>query len=1079
MKWTRRKDGVDDKTSCWVATQSGWLYRQPNKVDSLADAISRYVSQLLDEGYACKDPEGIVIAWHKLYELVQSDEHAYSIHLLHLPDYAPWVPYVESHSSPSDPAFQIRVRRWERADGGIETPAPERIGGALVSGNNVWLLTECIWKLVCAIRVGSENELASTEERMQFMAAIRGLAIQGGAHLDDYLSRTEYILADKLDLELKKVNVLGEPVVELMPHIPEAPSDWIRSFDKFHTVQKRYDVLTKDGGMAHVIPDDSLKSVLVPIKEMPSRRVASDSARALLYNPYAVLGENAQEVISPEKFERARDEAGIGFKVLKVKLIDESRIVIEFNDTSGSGSDLEVSLDQQAASELYKRAQKSVRRNLPLFSWEGEEVQLSDETCRSLEDISKWLNQQALSCAGFGYAEIFDLSAYSDRVVGFDGVTVIVPYVAKKDSEKGWIPENVETGFAIKDGRAGYKNVILGESEADKFKELIIEAKARGLPEVILPGTNISLPVTDAEQWLAKIRNAQAEARKRVSDPKLAKDPKPNESRPMLRILHNIESLDYGSELAIHSNVSLEPSLPISLREGVELLTHQRHGLAWLQCRYEQQSIGVSGCLLADDMGLGKTLQAISLMAWHLQHGDPRKPCLVIAPVALLENWRAEIDKFFTDQIGPVLSLYGPSLKEYRQPVSTIDAEVAAVGLNKFLMKGFENGYTIILTTYETLRDYEFSLARVSWGIIVCDEAQKIKNPSALVTRAAKALRADFKVACTGTPVENSLADLWCLFDFFQPGLLGSLNEFTKMYRRSIETREDGHEETIEKLRSAIAPWILRRLKTEVTDLPPKYEIGDPRFMSEHLSLTMSSEQKRLYAEAVGEFRRTVRDRDSTSDNAGVRLLSILHRLRTICSNPSALIGEGAETTPLKDLLSISPKLAWLIRHLERIREDDEKVIIFTEFREVQRQVQRAIEECCKLKASIINGDTSVDAGSGSSRQQIIDKFQQAPGFNVIILSTTAVGFGVNVQAANHVIHFTRAWNPAKEDQATDRAYRIGQGRPVYVYCPTVVGDGFQSFDQRIDELLAAKRDLSRDMLAGAQDLKIADFGNL
>jgi SNF2 family DNA or RNA helicase len=167
------------------------------------------------------------------------------------------------------------------------------------------------------------------------------------------------------------------------------------------------------------------------------------------------------------------------------------------------------------------------------------------------------------------------------------------------------------------------------------------------------------------------------------------------------------------------------------------------------------------------------------------------------------------------------------------------------------------------------------------------------------------------------------------------------------------------------------------------------------------------------------------------------------------------------------------------MRQLENIRARQEKVIVFSEFRDIQRLLQRAIASRFDLHAPIINGDTTVDPEKEASRQRIIDRYQAQPGFNVIILSTTAVGFGVNVQAANHVIHFTRPWNPAKEDQATDRAYRIGQTKPVYVYCPTVVGAGFESFDQRVDKLLAEKRALSRDMLAGVQAVTEDDFKDL
>jgi SNF2 family DNA or RNA helicase len=198
-----------------------------------------------------------------------------------------------------------------------------------------------------------------------------------------------------------------------------------------------------------------------------------------------------------------------------------------------------------------------------------------------------------------------------------------------------------------------------------------------------------------------------------------------------------------------------------------------------------------------------------------------------------------------------------------------------------------------------------------------------------------------------------------------------------------------------------------------------------------------------------------------------------------ICSHPLAVARPDHEFAPVEAHLQASPKLAWLMRKLTDISRDGEKAIVFSEFREVQRLLQRAIQQQFGFRPQIINGSTSVDIGNDESRQGLIDRFQETPGFSVLVLSTSAVGFGVNIQAANHVIHFTRSWNPAKEDQATDRAYRIGQTKPVYVYTPTVCGDGFEAFDQRIRVLLESKRDLSRDMLAGVQEIGVEDFAGI
>jgi hypothetical protein len=894
--------------------------------------------------------------------------------------------------------------------------------------------------------------------------------------MDTYLASIDVIAADRLQLDLRRSTVLDAPVIRITPKPVGAPDAWVDVYDRFDRVQSRYDIPTPDGGISHVMPSAPVMEALRAIKTLPGRLVASDAARAFLHNPYGVLGDGATEALPPEEFERSREAAGIRFKSLEAGESSDAEFACRLIDRSGEEADQDLRLRASEAMRLRDKAYQSSHRNLPLFSWEGEEIELTSDTQSTLESLNRWLGARTLANARLRYAEVFDLTGYSDRVVGFDGTITAVPYVARKQGDRGWFPDNIETGIVIQEnGAAPPRHLPLSPEQLTELASSVAHAQSTGEARVPLPDTGMTVPVAEAAQWVQAFSAHQAASECRVRHPSLVKDPKAPSERPILRILHNIESLDYGGK-APGSPGSKEDSaeLPNTLKLNAKLLAHQREGLAWLQRRYRQQALGVTGCLLADDMGLGKTLQALCLIAWRIDHEKSPKPSLVIAPVSLLDNWRAEIRKFFDDSRIKVLALYGSALGAARLPQSEIEVELIDIGLKKFLRPGFEKGHVIVLTTYETLRDFEFSLARVDWGVVVCDEAQKIKNPVTLLTRAAKALRGDFKIACTGTPVENSLADLWCLFDFFQPGLLGSLNEFTRTFRRAIETRAAGHEALIEKLRKAINPWVLRRMKTEVAELPPKYERTHPQSSPEHMVLPMSPLQKHLYGQAIQEFRAAMKREDARG-----AMLAMLHRLRTICSNPAAVADTQPEAIPIEKHLEDSPKLAWVMKQLGAVKSRGEKAIIFTEFREIQRLVQRAIASRWGLHASIINGDTSVNPEREVSRQRLIDVFQAQPGFHVIILSTTAIGFGVNIQAANHVFHFTRPWNPAKEDQATDRAYRIGQNRAVYVYCPTVVAPGYESFDQRIDALLAGKRALSRDMLSGSQELKIDDFKDL
>ena len=542
-------------------------------------------------------------------------------------------------------------------------------------------------------------------------------------------------------------------------------------------------------------------------------------------------------------------------------------------------------------------------------------------------------------------------------------------------------------------------------------------------------------------------------------------------AKKTLILRSNIQTVDYEEQrrealLALPA----EPELPAYLSQEFILLPHQQEGLAWLQHLFKSQAEHyVRGAVLADDMGLGKTFQLLAFMAWLVEKDPSVKPMLVVAPVSLLENWKEESGKFIKPGKLPILTAYGEALSSLRVPREAIDARLRTEdGLIRFLKAGWVGDAKVVLTTYETLRDLEFSFAAERWSVMVCDEAQRIKNPAAMVTRAAKKQNVGFKVACTGTPVENTLADLWCLFDFVQPGLLGALNDFGQRYRKPIEAKDDEERACVEELRIRISPQILRRTKAEVAkDLPQKTIVDDCR------KLPLSSTQRNLYVKAIEDFKKR---NDPSARSPFKNHLGLLQYLRLICTDPRRHGLTVFKPEPLDQYRTKAPKLDWLLSQLERIRPKGEKVIVFCEFRNIQRLLQHYIEEVFEIRPDIINGDTSASANHTASRQKRIKAFQSQPGFGVIILSPIAVGFGVNIQAANHVVHYTRTWNPAKEDQATDRAYRIGQTKDVFVYYPVVYANDFDTFDVKLDQLLTKKRELANDMLNGAGDLSPNDF---
>jgi SNF2 family DNA or RNA helicase len=579
------------------------------------------------------------------------------------------------------------------------------------------------------------------------------------------------------------------------------------------------------------------------------------------------------------------------------------------------------------------------------------------------------------------------------------------------------------------------------------------------------------VPVRWAAEALETLDKVREDVKTRSFDPHNPSSVIRSSERRGLVVKPNVDTLDYEEQRGALTPSGEPPRLPSSLLPDIRLKDHQLVGVAWLQHLWRLSPSACRGALLADDMGLGKTIQLLTFIASVIENEPESDPFLIVAPVSLLDNWKEEISKFFAPGTIEVLTLYGATLTRKRVSKRELEEELVNAGVTRLLTPGWMGSAQVVLTTYETLRDLEFSLARQRWSAMICDEAQKIKNPNALVTRAAKKQNARLKIACTGTPVENTLTDIWCLFDFVQPGLLGALKCFGERYRRPIEARTDEEKGRIDELRALIDPQKLRRMKSEVAkDLPDRIEVESCR------ALPLSERQRRYYADAVAAFRR----REDTQRSSGLHSpLGLLQYLRRLCSDPRRPGQAADDSESVADIERHSPKMSWLVQQLRVIKSRGEKVIIFCEFRDLQRTLQRVIGERFGFVPDVINGETTAQSGNANSRQRRINRFQGQPGFGVIVLSPLAVGFGVNIQAANHVVHFTRTWNPAKEDQATDRAYRIGQEKDVYVYYPVVVAHDFMTFDAKLDTLLDWKRALSTDMLNGASDLSLEDFGDL
>ena len=1064
-------------------TADGVTLSRNSSGDALTDSmLPAYLAQLQDDGYAIEKDGDFLIGWDSLYEAIQSPGYAELPQVLSLPGMTQTRPILRSANSLADSNFSIAIAGWQGENG--SKPDYQAVGAVLMRDDLVELMQPAQWQLFSeVVRFAKRlpDERGDLDHR-QAWGRIRTLALAAQARLDDFLRRCVVLTPERLEIGMRKSAPLaGDSVIEIEPGFTGAPPDWLERFDHAREVQDRYDIVTPEG-LVQVLITPQVKTVLQEIKRLPLRRVAGSRAQAFILNPYATLGEDAKDVITEEQFEQAREQAGLQYERFLPTIERDSMgypvqvgLLIEAASASGPASSETRWLTDAELGDFVRKLENAFARSFQLLGWKGYDFELQGDTPLHLEELKAALEARNCSPMMVTYAQVHDLSAYSSRIEGI-GVEkpYYSPYIAKKKEDGGWFPDNVLPIIAYTpDGSTEPVTVSATKKVLEQLRGAVQKAREVGRTSIEVPWLPKPMALKEAQDILVTFDDVFDQVNKGEFDPdKLpTKDKTKSGVAKTLLLRANIEVVDYEEKRReALLTFSTRAELPTKLRPECSLLPHQCEGLAWLQHLYKLQTeYRVRGAVLADDMGLGKTFQLLSFMAWLVQTNPSVEPMLVVAPVSLLENWKEEADKFLLPQTLPLLIAYGDQLAPLRVPREAVDARLRTDdGLVRFLKPNWVGNAKVVLTTYETLRDFEFSFAAERWSVMVCDEAQRIKNPAAMVTRAAKKQNVGFKIACTGTPVENTLADLWCLFDFVQPGLLGALNDFGQRYRKPIEARNVEEKARVEELRTRISPQILRRTKAEVAkDLPQKIIVEACR------KLPLAMAQRNLYAKAVDDFKKR---NDPNARSPFKNHLGLLQYLRLICTDPRRHGLTVFKPEPLDQYRSKAPKLDWLLAQLAHIKARGEKVIVFCEFRNIQRLLQHYIEEVYRVRPDIINGDTSASSSHTASRQKRIKAFQQEPGFGVIILSPVAVGFGVNIQGANHVVHYTRTWNPAKEDQATDRAYRIGQKKDVYVYYPVVFAEDFQTFDVKLDQLLTKKRELASDMLNGSGDLRPGDF---
>ncbi len=453
------------------------------------------------------------------------------------------------------------------------------------------------------------------------------------------------------------------------------------------------------------------------------------------------------------------------------------------------------------------------------------------------------------------------------------------------------------------------------------------------------------------------------------------------------------------------------------------LRPYQQIGVRWL---WLLSRLRLGSCL-ADDMGLGKTIQVLTLLLMlKKEHStDETRPALLVLPASLLANWKAEIERF------------APSLRcLFVHPSQSRVERLKALAKNP---QRAVDGVDAVLTTYSMLTRLEW-LTSIDWSLAILDEAQAIKNPAARQTRAVKQLKADARIVLTGTPVENRLTDLWSIFDFLCPGLLGSVQTFGGFVKRLQRRTTDQYG----PLRRLVAPYILRRMKTDksiIADLPDKVEL--------QAFCHLRKKQAVLYEESVRALSQALKEQEAGIARRGL-ILAFIMRFKQICNHPDQWLGSG-DYAP-----DDSGKFHRLRELCEEIAERQEKALVFTQFREVTAPLAAFLEKVFGRSGLLLHGGTVV-----GKRKQIVDAFQREDGPPFMVLSLKAGGTGLNLTAATHVIHFDRWWNPAVENQATDRAFRIGQTRKVMVHKFVCQG----TIEEKIDTLIRDKTALAGEIL--------------
>ena len=643
----------------------------------------------------------------------------------------------------------------------------------------------------------------------------------------------------------------------------------------------------------------------------------------------------------------------------------------------------------------------------------------------NLDDEQKILIEKQINWATKYIEDLEDVTMELDLSGVYKLITQITYYLSQAGMEVN-LPEGLDNVIIP---RASI-NAKIKAKRMDDLKELLANPNGSTISLDEIMNFKIEIALGDNEkisadefrelaknsQGLIKYKDRYILIDKEETDKLLERLEKaPNLNVNKMQLLHNalsgkIDEYDFDYDEAFARVISdftkvEDITLPKNL-EGT-LRAYQEIGFRWL---YTNINKGF-GCCIADDMGLGKTIQVISLILKLKEENRLKQPVLVVCPTTLMGNWKRELNTF------------SPSLK-----VLTYH------GFNR----EFSTNCDVILTTYAILRIDLEKFQKNNWDLLIIDEAQNIKNPSTNQTQAIKAIKAQMKVAMTGTPVENRLSELWSIFDFINKGYLGSLTDFSKNYSIPIERFKELTR--AQKLKKAISPFMLRRLKTDktiISDLPEKIVLDDYCYLTKA--------QVALYERILKESMDSITKSESKISRRGA-IFKLITNLKQVCNHPYHYLKHGDMSA------NASGKTQKLIDILHNIVDNDEKVLVFTQYKEMGTILENIIASEFNQNPLFFHGSLNV-----KQREEIIKQFQEDLAQKIMILSLKAGGLGLNLTSASNVIHYDLWWNPAVEDQATDRTYRIGQDKNVMIHRFITLS----TFEEKIDKIIKDKRELA------------------